>query len=578
MVSENVKQVSPAFIQFLEDSNNYSQTIENLKHLDLPPEILAQYINFMQTAPISIIFTDYQQRILFTNKTFEYKLQKKQTELIGLLLTDVLTIHLTEEDQQDILLEVIENNHWSGTFSYLNQEGELKKVWLKVSRFIHPNTPPTFGILFFDSENINYRNFASHSLSYYDPKTFLPNFNQFSFDLNQMILKKERDIKGLALIRCQNLSEITAYHSRKMMKEVTMTMIQRIKKELPKGYFLYRLSRDVFALFRSKMASEKEFEIIIERIYHTLLVPLSIDSKKIFLTNEIGVVFYPSQIQSLTQLLVSAEICLNQRDTSQVIYYSETLNKDYTHSIQTVEKLQIALDNNEVQILYRPIVKDNSQVIAAEALLHWNDTELGEISPLAILKGVKEYGHLSRLTTWIFEKIANDKLFIHVPVTVKLDAMQLMDNSLLPNIEQHLKNGTLDATNMILEITEQESLHPFPQIVNRLQKLKSLGFKLAIDNFGAGHTDLSLLTDLEIDILKIDASFVSGVTENPRKEIVLRHLLCLAKELNLVTCFKGITTESEYFFAKKMGTDRFQGRYFSPSLTPTDFIQKYHLK
>ncbi|MHC5267869.1 EAL domain-containing protein [Enterococcus sp. LJL98] len=575
MVSKKIRPVPPSFIQFLEDSNNYAQTIENLKHLALPPEVLAQYINFMQTAPISIVFIDSFQKILFTNKTLEYKLQKSQKELVGKPLSEVLTIHLTEEDQQEILLEVTENDHWSGTFSYINEDNQYKKVWLKVSRFHHPTTSPTIGILFFDNENINFRDFHEHSLNYYDAKTFLPNFNQLSFDLNRLIQKRDRTNKGLALIRCQNLSEITAYYSRNVMDEVTLTMIRRIKKILPKGFFLYRLSRDVFALFSSGLTDEHTFSTLIDTIYHALLEPLEFEGNQIFLTNEIGVALYPSQVKEVKDLLLSAEICLNQRDTTKVIYYSEEINRDYTFTLQTIEKLQVALEKDQITILYKPIVNYLGEIKAAEALIHWEDPELGTISSVDLLKGVKEYGHVNKLTAWILHKVAQDQLFHQLSITIKLNAAQITDAALLCEIKKHLENQTLDAAKIVFEITEHEDLNRCPFAMNTLRQLKNDGFRLGIDDFGVGYSDLALLTAIDFDVIKVDASFITGVTQEPKKEIILKHILLLAKELHLITCFKGITTKAERDCAAAIGSDCLQGPYFSDPLTPDQLLHKY---
>lgn len=567
--------VTPSFIQFLDESNNYTQTIENLSRLELPPATLAQYINFMQTAPISIIFVDHHKNILFTNKTIEYKLRKKQAQLIGRPITEVIPLNLTEDDQQEILNEVNINNHWSGRFSFIDKENKVKRVWLKVSRFTHASGSPTYGILFFDTENINYRDFNSHSLSYYDNKTFLPNFNQFAVDINQMIRNKDKMLKGIALIRCQNLSEITVHHSRKTMDEVTNTMIRRIKQTLPKGYYLYRLSRDVFAVFSSKFNKEEEFKVIIEQIYQTLFTPLSIGSKKIFLTNEIGVVFYPTQIMDLTELLLSAEICLNQRDTTKVTYYSEEISNEYTLSIQTIEKLQSALEDNQIKVLYQPIVAPDGKIKAAEALLRWRDDDLGAVSPLVIIKGAKEYGHIHKLTTWIFNKVAEDRLFEKIPVTINLDAVQITHECFFAEIQKHIDNQTLDPKQIVFELTEHESLNRCPKVMTLLSKLKELGFRLAIDDFGVGYSDFGLLADLDFDILKVDATFIKGIKEKPKKEIILKNILLLANDLGLLTCFEGIETETELAYAKELGSDCLQGFYFSQAISLRDLTQKY---
>ncbi len=573
--SNRTNPVTPSFIQFLNNSNDYTKTIDNLRRLELPPEIMAQYLTFMQSAPVPVIFVDRNETILFTNKTIEFKLGKNQSELIGHSISDVIPLRLNEGDKQAIIDEVRLNNHWNGRLSYIDNENNTKRSWIKVTRFENPPYAPTYGILFFDTDSVNYRDFSDHSLTYYDTKTFLPNFNQFAFDINQMARKRDSDVKGLALIRCHNLSEITVHYSRKIMDEVTNTMIRRIKKALPSGYYLYRLSRDVFAVFCSKCKNEASFKELIEELYQTLLTPLSIDSKKIFLTIEMGVVFYPTQVLELTDLLLSAEICLNQRDSTRITYYSEEMSNDYTLTLQTIEKMQSAFEDNKIKVLYQPIMDQNGNLEAAEALLRWRDEELGAVSPLVIIKGAKEYGHIHKLTTWILDKVVEDRLFDHIPITINLDAVQLTNDLFLSDIKNLVATKALNPHQIVFEITEHISLNCSSNALNILSELKSMGFRLALDDFGSGYSDFNLLTEAAFDILKVDATFIMGIKEEPKKEIVLKHILQLAKELGLLTCFEGIESQVELTYARELGSDCLQGFYFSHALSFADFTNKY---
>ena len=102
-----------------------------------------------------------------------------------------------------------------------------------------------------------------------------------------------------------------------------------------------------------------------------------------------------------------------------------------------------------------------------------------------------------------------------------------------------------------------------------------MGFRLALDDFGSGYSDFNLLTEAAFDILKVDATFIMGIKEEPKKEIVLKHILQLAKELGLLTCFEGIESQVELTYARELGSDCLQGFYFSHALSLDDFTNKY---
>ena len=120
---------------FLDESNDYLKTINNLEKLNLSKEHLAQYISFMQTAPISIVFVDDAYRVLFTNKNFEQRMRKRQTELIGQSLKVIFPTNFHSTDQEEIWNHVLTHNQWNGSLTYLDKDGQIKKIWLKIKQF-----------------------------------------------------------------------------------------------------------------------------------------------------------------------------------------------------------------------------------------------------------------------------------------------------------------------------------------------------------------------------------------------------------------------------------------------------------
>ncbi len=570
-----MNQITQEFSMFLDESNDYLKTINNLEKLNLSKEHLAQYISFMQTAPISIVFVDDAYRVLFTNKNFEQRMRKRQTELIGQSLKVIFPTNFHSTDQEEIWNHVLTHNQWNGSLTYLDKDGQIKKIWLKIKQFKNKNDHATFGIQFFDSGTLNFRAFSENTRSYFDVQTKLPNFNQFSYDINQSIRKRDTKLAGLALIRCQNLSEISMHHSRSTHKLVTNEMVKRILNVLPRYFYLYRLSREIFALYSSDYNNEDDFKSVVQKIREVLLVPLVLGEQTIFLNVEIGVAFYPNKMDHLASLLSSAEICLNQRDTSQIVYFSNQMIEKHVGNIQIIEKLQNALDHKLLQLKYQPIFDQKGQIKAAEAMIYWEDENIGIISPKQLLEATIEYGHTHKLNRWLLNQLAEDQLFNRFEVIIHLEPSQLMEKSFLTEIASHVKNKTFMPKQIYFEITELQSIQKVNQAIQRLKELKTMGFGLAINDLGIGYSNFNLLTNLTVDILKIDASFMAGLEKNSRKEIVLQHIIQLAKALGLMTCCEGIETIEELNLATGLGADCLQGFYFSEALSINDFINQY---
>lgn len=570
-----INQITQEFSVFLDESNDYLKTINNLENLNLSKEHLAQYISFMQTAPVSIVFIDDTSRVLFTNKNFEQRMRKRQPELIGQSLKVIFPTNFHSTDREEIWNHVLTHNQWNGSLTYLDKDSQIKKIWLKIKQFKNSNGSATFGIQFFDSGTLNFRSFSENTYSYFDIQTKLPNFNQFSYDINQSIRKKDTEFAGLALIRCQNLSEISMHHSRPTHKLVTNEMVKRIRNVLPRYFYLYRLSREIFALYSSDYNNEDDFKVVVQKIREALLVPLVLCEQPIFLNVEIGVAFYPNKMDHLASLLSSAEICLNQRDTSQIVYFSNQMIEKHVSNIQIIERLQNALDHKLLHLKYQPIFDQKGQVKAAEALIYWEDENIGIISTKQLLEAVIEYGHTYKLNRWMLNQLAQDQLCQRFKVIIHLEPSQLMEESFFTEITSHVKNKTLTPNQVYFEITELQSIQKVDLVIQRLKELKAMGFGLAINDLGIGFSNFNLLTNLTVDVLKIDASFMAGLEKNSRKEIVLQHIIHLAQELGLMTCCEGIETIEELNLAIGLGADCLQGFYFSKALTINDFFNQY---
>ena len=175
----------------------------------------------------------------------------------------------------------------------------------------------------------------------------------------------------------------------------------------------------------------------------------------------------------------------------------------------------------------------------------------------------------------MLNQLAQDQLCQRFKVIIHLEPSQLMEESFFTEITSHVKNKTLTPNQVYFEITELQSIQKVDLVIQRLKELKAMGFGLAINDLGIAFSNFNLLTNLTVDVLKIDASFMAGLEKNSRKEIVLQHIIHLAQELGLMTCCEGIETIEELNLAIGLGADCLQGFYFSKALTINDFFNQY---
>uniref|UniRef100_UPI00403F91C4 EAL domain-containing protein n=1 Tax=Candidatus Enterococcus willemsii TaxID=1857215 RepID=UPI00403F91C4 len=524
-----------------------------------------QLCSLVNLSPILTFILNDQQEILYGNEAA--KLREGQ-EFLGKKLTELSTLNIHQADFTTIWTQVTTKNHWTGSINYLDQTNKHRTHWL---RFVQLKDTPYYAFFFLDTFSLVQTQSEKNKFSYVDHVTNLPNFNQFAYNLNKKISTQPNEKHGIALIRCSNIAQISVLYSSETRRDVTIELARRMLTFLPKNYQVFRLSRDIFAIFASSFPDDVGFQKIVEQVRENLLQPICINQQNIQMHLEMGATCYPSLTTDLGSLLGNAEIALEQHDTTKIIYYSEEITHNFINSLQIVERLKKAIAHNQLEIHYQPLFDHSDQIIAAEALLRWHDDELGYVPPNKITKCAEEHNCVSLLSNWILNRVFQDRLYDQLNVTINLDVAQVEQENFLSKVQSLVTEYQANTTHLTFEITEHQAFEQSEIAIKKLYALREMGFKIALDDFGVGHSALALLSDLPVDILKIDASFITNVEGQSRKGIIARHIVNLAKSLGLVTCCEGIETVKEAKLARLIQANYMQGYLFSKALPLNEF-------
>lgn len=557
---------------FSTDYEVYSVELDKvLKEIQPTAIELKMFISMVQLSPVLTFLLDKNKKILYMNNSAKHQL-KNTDEFLGQTITELSVANLHAADVKKIWHQTITNGFWSGTIDYLDQNENKRTQWIKLIQ-LKTDSEPLYALFFLDTTSLNNFSNSHNTFAYIDRVTNLPNFNQIAYNLNKQIAEKREDPCGIALFRCSNIAKISALYSRKTRRLVTLETVRRINSLLPENYQCYRLSREIFAVLATELSDIDDFKAQIEKIRSCILQPIHIDKHVILPNYEVGATHFPEETTDLESLLEDAEICLEQHNSNQVVYYTQCMTKEFINSLRTVERLKSAIANNELDIHYQPIFNHDHHIVAAEALLRWNDSELGYVPPNLITKYAEEHSCVSELANWILEKVFRDNLYKSITVTINLDVAQAEQTDFLPTLEILVTKYHVNPQNIIFEITEHQAFEQSKLAINILHELKRRGFRIALDDFGVGHSALSLLGELPADIIKIDASFITNVEENSKKGIIARHIVDLAKSLHLRTCCEGIETENEAQLARLIQANYMQGYLFSKALPLSEFHQ-----
>jgi diguanylate cyclase (GGDEF)-like protein len=334
-----------------------------------------------------------------------------------------------------------------------------------------------------------------------------------------------------------------------------------------------RLGGDEFALLLEDLHSEDEATALADRLIATINEPFLIAGREIVVGGSIGIAF--DDVGTTTgQLLRNADIAMYTAKRGGKRRYAIFETEMHTAAVDRLEiqaDLRRALDQRELTLQYQPIVALNSgRVVGVEALVRWRHPERGLLPPNTFIPIAEETGLICELGRQVLVEACIQarrwqQLRPQDPplsVSVNLSPRQLQDDDLLAHLIEALTVSGLDASSLILEITEGAMLHDTEAMIDRLLKLKELGVKVALDDFGTGYSSFSYLQRLPIDVLKIDRSFI-GMLQDDKKSTLARAIVSLAHTLHMVSVAEGVETATQAEMLGRIGCDLAQGYHLA---------------
>jgi diguanylate cyclase (GGDEF)-like protein len=308
--------------------------------------------------------------------------------------------------------------------------------------------------------------------------------------------------------------------------------------------------------------------------------PVTIDDISLEVGSSIGVVRYPDDGEDVETLLRRVDIAMYAAKEHRDAYRVYDADQDH-HSPERLRLLgdfRRGLHADEIVVHYQPIVDLGSQQVSgAEALVRWQHPELGLLYPDKFLQSVEQTGLIGPLTRHVLNRsIAQCSLWrdagLDFTVAVNLSVRNLIDPRLTEDVERMLRRHALPASALKLEITESMIMSDPERALATVEELSQLGVRLAVDDFGTGHSSLANLRRLPIDELKIDRSFVMPMLRDENDLIIVRSTITMAHGLGLKTVAEGVEDEPTLNELGDLGCDQVQGYHFSKPIPADAFL------
>ncbi|MDA8060425.1 MAG: EAL domain-containing protein, partial [Nitrospiraceae bacterium] len=346
----------------------------------------------------------------------------------------------------------------------------------------------------------------------------------------------------------------------------------RLSNVVSPGDSLARLGGDEFLVLISDFL---DAERISEKSRHLLMEmrkPFFLGEHKVSMTISIGISVFPDDGQSEDLLIRNADIALNSvkdRGRNDFRFYSPLMNPNSQEEIELREDLLEAIREDALDLYYQPKVNaPTGEIIGFEALVRWHHPQKGILRPHQFIKMAEEQGLIVSLGEWVLKRATRDakilcERFRRMSVSVNVSVRQLIEPDFYEHVRRSLLISGLDPSLLVLEVTESIFAREIAEIEMNVQKVKEMGVRLSLDDFGTGFSSLGNLTRFSPDEIKVDKSFVDQMLSGGKELELIRTMLSIGLTMRINVVIEGVETVEQRDFLFKRGANIFQGYFYS---------------
>lgn len=420
-------------------------------------------------------------------------------------------------------------------------------------------------------------------LAFYDGLTDLESRSYFCMHVAKLLESVIIEKGALFFLDLDGFKAVNDQMGHEAGDELLAIVANRLKQavfQVSHDVHLSRFGGDEFVVFIYNAAVD--IDSVYTIINNYISAPILLSGVEVKIATSMGVALYPDHATGFDELLRNADIAMYEakalgKNTYRV--FDDSLIKKIHEKIQLRQKLISAIADNKLKIYYQPLVDVRTNTVyGAEALLRWQDEELGWISPAKFIPIAEEYGLIVELSRWVLKAVANqlllwerDEVLSQIVVSVNIGPKELNNNSFVDFVFS-IFNGKECLNNRLdIELTEYSLMSDIDAKLPLFNQLRSLGFGISIDDFGTGYSSLSYLKKLPITKLKIDRSFITDIHNNEDDAVLARTIISMSRSLGIKVVAEGVEIQSQWDLLKDAGCDYIQGYLYSKPIPLSDF-------
>lgn len=536
-----------------------------------------------ESASEAVVITDVDRRVLDVNRAFTSITGYTREEILGENIAILSSGRQDEKFEQDMWDAVAERGSWQGEIWDQRKNGEVFPKWLsisavrdeagRVSRYIG---------LFSDISIMKETQEQLYEMAHYDSLTGLPNRRYFLDRLKESLDQARRagesvalmfvDLDGFKLVN-DNLGHRAGDQ---LLREVGV----RIRQCIRESDIASRMGGDEFTVILSQIKSSDSALIVARKILGKLYEPVRIEEKELFISSSIGIAIFPDDARDVEGLLQSADTALYKaKDLGKNGYqfFSPEMNRRAMERLTLQTQMRQGLAAHEFMVYYQPQVDAGTgELVGLEALARWKSPQIGLVSPEQFIPLAEQTGLIHEIGELVLREACSqgrkwmEQGMAPVRISVNISAHQMRRPDFVDLIQAAVQATGFPARFLELELTESMLIDDSPQDLEKLSRIKAMGIRLSIDDFGTKYSSFAYLRRLPIDRLKIDRTFIQDLPVDARGAEIVSAIIAMSRSLNLEVVAEGVETAAQADLLKKKGCQTIQGYYSGHPLPPED--------